>query len=234
MPRQRTLKCTLVAGALWLTLSLDAGGSDRAAYTLDAPDWLRAVGRLTVPGSDNVDGDSRHREENCSASLIGRETIVTAWHCFEFYQDLSRDPVFTLPNAPQPTPVVARRIAQGGSMSADWALLRLEQPILDVKPIPVARYDASLHESRFALAGYARDEPLGQRGQALTWQAECLQTIHEYTRVGIDCVTFKGASGGPVVAGGRLIGVISEGDGAAVTYFVPSNLFMLNLRLHRR
>lgn len=119
-------------------------------------------------------------------------------------------------------------------MSADWALLRLEQPILGVKPIPVAAYNAGPNDSRLALAGYARDEQLGRRGQTLTWEAECLQTTQERVRVGIDCVTFKGASGGPVVAEGRLIGVISAGDGAAVTYFVPSNLFMLNLRLHRR
>jgi V8-like Glu-specific endopeptidase len=224
----------LAVGTMWMIFITPAGIAGRVAYTAHAPDWLLAVGRLTVPGRDTVDGEARYREENCSASLIGPQTIVTAWHCFEFYTDLSRDPVFTLPNAPRPDPVVARRVADGGGMAADWALLRLETPILNVTPIPVARYDAVLRDSRFALAGYARDEELGQRGRILTWESQCLQTTQERTRVGIDCITYKGASGGPVVAQGRLIGVISAGDGAAVTYFVPSHLFMLNLRLHRR
>ena len=226
--RTFTLACLLVV------YSVAAESAGRVAYAPPAPDWLLAVGRLTVPGWDTVDGEHRHRDENCSASLIGPETIVTAWHCFEFYNDLSRDPVFTLPNAPQTARVVARRVAQGGSMSADWALLRLQQPILHVKPISVARYDAALDDAQLALAGFARDDRLGQGGRVLTWEAECRQTRHERFRVGTDCITFKGASGGAVVSRGQLIGVISAGDGAAVTYFVPSNLFMLNLRLHRR
>ena len=233
LPRMLRL-VIFTAGTLWLVLSAAASGAGRVAYSTHAPDWLVAVGRLTIPGEDIVDGEARYREENCSASLIGPRTVVTAWHCFEFYSDLSRDPVFILPNAPRTDPVAARRVADGGGMSADWALLHLERPIRGVTPIPVARFDANLDETVLALAGYARDEALGQRGRVLTWESECLQTTYERIRVGIDCVTYKGASGGPVVSRGRLIGVISAGDGTAVTYFVPSNLFMLNLHLHRR
>jgi hypothetical protein len=119
-------------------------------------------------------------------------------------------------------------------MSADWALLRLQQPIRDVDPIPVRRYAGASDRATLVLAGFARDQWLGDGGRNLTWQADCRQTANERYRMGTDCVTFKGASGGAVISGGQLVGVISAGDGEGVTYFAPSSLFMLNLRLHRR
>jgi V8-like Glu-specific endopeptidase len=225
----------ILAFFLVVAVSQHAAGGGRSLYTPAAPDWLQAVGQLTVPGYDIVDGRQRHRDENCSATLVGPETIVTAWHCFEFYRDLSRDPLFTLPHAPVSTPIVARRLADGGGMSADWALLRLQQPVHGVAPVPIRRYSSSLPEgATLALAGYARDSLLGAGGQALTWQADCRQTEPGRIRVGTDCVTYKGASGGAVVVGGHLVGVISAGDSLGVTYFAPSNLFILNLRLHHR
>lgn len=160
--------------------------------------------------------------------------MLTAWHCFEFYRDLSRDALFTLPYAPRPRQVAARRLTDGGGMSADWALLRLQQPILDVNPIPVRRYGATLEPATLVLAGFARDSELGNGGRNLTWEANCHLTANELYRVGTNCVTFKGASGGAVVSQGELVGVISAGDGEGVTYFAPSSLFMLNLRLHHR
>ncbi len=142
--------------------------------------------------------------------------------------------MFTLPNAPQPTRVLARRLVDGGGMKADWALLRLQQPIHFVKPVPVQRYGIDHGKVPLVLAGFARDYPLGDGGKTLTWEADCRQTDLENHRVGTSCITYKGASGGAVVAGGHLVGVISAGDGEAVTYFAPSSLFMLDLRLHRR
>ena len=219
---------------LWLATGQPAASSERVAYTPSAPAWLRAVGRLTVPGFETVDGKRRHRDENCSASLVGPQTVVTAWHCFEFYRDLSRDALFTLPHAPRPRQVAARRLTDGGGMSADWALLRLQRPIHDVDPIPVRRYSNTLEPATLALAGFARDRALGKGGRNLTWEANCRLTATERNRVGTNCVTFKGASGGAVVSQGELVGVISAGDGEGVTYFAPSSLFMLNLRLHYR
>ena len=233
LPAMR-VAASIVISALWLAAGQSATSSERAAYTSSAPPWLRAVGQLTVPGYETVDGERRHREENCSASLVGPETVLTAWHCFEFYRDLSRDALFTLPLAPRPRQVAARRLTDGGGMSADWALLRLQQPIEDVTPIPVGRYRNTLDSATLVLAGFARDQWLGDGGRNLTWEANCRQTANERYRVGTDCVTFKGASGGAVVSEGKLVGVISAGDGEGVTYFAPSSLFMLNLRLHHR
>lgn len=218
--------------AIGLSLAVCANATERSAFSADAPQALRAVGKLTVPGHDRVDGNRRHRDENCSASLVGPRTILTAWHCLEYYSDLSRDPVFTLPLVSEQDPVPATRLADGGSMDADWALLRLSRPIRSVEPLPVLSLPAAAH--RVLLAGYARDAQLGAGGARLTWQGDCRLVELGPHGVGTDCVTYKGASGGAVLFEGAIVGVISAGDSAETTWFVPSRNFLSPLRLHAR
>jgi hypothetical protein len=221
----------------WLTAVLIAvapASSGRSAFTAESPDWLRAVGKLTVPGQELVDGERRSREENCSATLVGPATILTAWHCLEYYRDLSHDPMFSLPNVPQQKPLPARRLADGGGMHADWALLRLQKPVRSVVPIAIIQYPVTSSPVSFLLAGFARDAGPGNGGQALTWEQDCRQIVNEGYRVGVDCVTHRGASGGPILAQGKLVGVVSAGDRETTTYFAPSSLFIASYRLHRR
>lgn len=208
---------------------LTAGG-ERTAFSAAAPQQLRAVGKLTVPGSDRVAGERRHRDENCSAALVAPRTILTAWHCLEYYNDLSREPLFSLPHAPGQQPVPARRLADGGGMDADWALLRLAQPITDIAPLAVV----PLAGGQVLVAGYARDDELGRGGATLTWQAGCRLVDTGPRGVATDCVTYKGASGGVVMSGGGIVGVISAGDGTAQTWFAPSSGFIDPLRAHAR
>ncbi|MDJ0876996.1 MAG: trypsin-like serine protease [Halieaceae bacterium] len=222
----------LVAG--WLVVNVQA--SEREVFDAQSPQVLQAVGKLTVPGHDRVDGRRRSREENCTASLVAPSTILTAWHCLEYYSDLSRDPQFALPGVMGGDTVAATRIADGGGMEADWALLRLARPIRQVDPLPVTK-TAAPDNARLLLAGYARDTGLGNRGEHLTWQANCRLRDREITRVGTDCVTYKGASGGPVLLNGHVVGVISAGDSEERTYFAPfaaSNRFFSLYRLHAR
>ena len=217
----------LFTTALLLALTAATGASERAAFDDSAPQILRAVGKLSVPGHDRVDGRRRQRDENCSASLVAPDTILTAWHCLEYYRDLSRDPVFSLPHVPGQPPVAAYSASDGGGMGADWAVLKLYRPIRSVPPLPVGRFNDDT--GNLLLAGYARDEGLGAGGSHLTWQADC--RLVQAARPMTDCVTYKGASGGPVLAAGRIVGVISEGDSRERTFFVPTTVFFNRLRV---
>ncbi len=232
-PPSFTVVLCLILLAAPLAAPLLAANAERGVFDATSPQALRAVGKLRVPGYDRVDGRRRFREENCSASLVAPSTILTAWHCLEHYTDLSRDPEFSLLQGPEPVTVAATRLADGGGMDADWALMRLARPIRSVGPLPVDNADTP-PSARVLLAGYARDQGLGQGGERLTWQAGCRLTEREPWRIGTDCVTYKGASGGPVLLEGRVVGVISAGDSEQRTYFAPSSRFFSLFRLHAR
>ncbi len=226
-----TLSFLFIPTLLCLLLAPLPANAERAAFDVNAPQLLRAVGKLSVPGHDRVDGRRRQRDENCSASLVAPDAILTAWHCLEYYRDLSRDPLFSLPNVPGQEPVAARRISDGGGMMADWALLKLMRPIRSVEPLPVRRYSPSSGE--LLLAGFARDAGPGAGGEHLTWQGGCRLMAGDLP--GTNCRTFRGASGGPVLSGGYIIGVISARDEEQRTLFAPSTVFLSDLRpyIHR-
>ena len=62
--------------------------------------------------------------------------FVTAWHCLDGYDALLRPMLLTIG---QREPVPMRVLASGGSMSADWALLRADEPIEDLHWISSAQ-----------------------------------------------------------------------------------------------
>ena len=105
----------------------------REFFSNTSPAWLLAVGKLQVPGIKFEQGIRRNHWENCSATLVTQSvgnranTIVTAWHCLEFYTDLSKTITFTLPEHGFSTE--AYRLADGGGMDADWAVLRLQHKV---------------------------------------------------------------------------------------------------------
>ncbi|MEP5766619.1 MAG: serine protease [Halieaceae bacterium] len=222
---------------LFLLLTPGLAFSDaqpRAAFDKHSPQNLRAVGKLIVPGHRLVAGERLAHQQDCSASLIGPSTILTAWHCLEYYRDLSRDPQFTLANLPGQPAISAYRLADGGGMQADWALLRLHSPVRGVPPLPVSAAGTIDTGEGLLLAGYAADEAIGRGGEVLSWQAHCLLTEPRPGQLASDCVTYKGASGGPVMTAQGIVGVISSGDGSSSTYFVPSTRFLSAVRLYRR
>jgi V8-like Glu-specific endopeptidase len=220
--------------SLLVFLALAAEADPRRQFTADSPTWLSAVGKLTVPGQRFEQGERLHYREDCTATLIGARTILTAWHCLEYYRDVSHDIVFRLPRSTGGENRRAHRLADGGGMSADWALLRLDRPISDIAPVPVRmEFNASV-DSPISIAGYSRDDGLGAGGSILTWQSACTITDNEWYRVATDCLAYKGASGGPALFEGAIIGVISAGDGQGRTYYAPSSSFRSAIRLHRR
>ncbi len=220
--------------SLWLLFASSVQAEQRQLYDENSPVWLTAVGTLSVPGHRFESGERLHHHENCSATLVGPRTILTAWHCLEFYRDLSQTIVFTLPYMPQQPHWRATRLANGGGMSADWALLRLERAVSGVVPLPVHGYFNTDSTVAISMAGYSRDAGLGNGGANLTWQATCQVTANEQFRVATNCQAYKGASGGPVISNGKIIGVISAGDGEELTYYAPSSRFTSALRLYLR
>ena len=88
-----SLLLTIVMGSAETTASEP---DTRLVFGSTSPQWLRAVGRLQVSASRYKNGRKEHHLEDCSATLVtdgsgsSADTVVTAWHCLEFYRDLSR------------------------------------------------------------------------------------------------------------------------------------------------
>lgn len=208
------------------------------ASTAAVPHVLRAVGRLDIPGSRVEDGLRRHYREHCSGTLlaapdaVAAALVLTAWHCLDYYTDLSRTIRFGLQAADGALHwLPARVIADGGSMAADWALLRLQ------RPLPLERFVAARVSARapragdaFTMAGFpAATRTPGSR-RRLRYHAGCRSTGHAGADLLTNCLARKGASGGAVFSGDRLVGVVSRGDGAGRSIFVPTARFRGRLR----
>jgi hypothetical protein len=219
----------------------------RRVYTDTAPAWLRAVGKLQVPGHKYQDGRRAHHREDCSATLVAQpastkaDTIITAWHCLEFYSDLSKPITFTLlPGSDQGVGSEAYRVADGGGMHADWAILRL------TKAIPADQIAAlSIHWERanaglpITMAGYSRDSGIGNHGERLSFDPGCAITRQVAGSSESNCTAHKGSSGGAVVqlsplGKAHICGVISQGNGVGLSTFVPVDDFRnaINQHLH--
>jgi len=199
-----------------------------------APAWLRAVGRLQVPGSRIEQGWHRHYREDCSATLVSRgaagraDVIVTAWHCLEHYRDLARPITFTLRSGePGEQAYEAHRLADGGGMHADWAILRLTRPVPAPVAAPLGVDPGPADTARpISMVGYPGPTTGIVDGPRLAWDPRCRITDGSGATHESDCIAFKGASGGAVVQLSqdgvpRLTGVISSGDQAGLSRFVP-------------
>ena len=226
------------------TLSEDS----RQVYTEAlSPIWLRAIGKLQVPGTKIIRGRPSHHREDCSGTLVANpgkahaNTVITAWHCLEFYNDLSKRITFTLlPDSPDPLELEAYRLADGGGMYADWAILRLQQPIArtQIAAMTVHPSEAKKDDS-IIMAGYSTDEQLGRHGKKLTYDADCKITEHSRSGGDSNCYAYKGASGGAVVFLSNkdeawFWGVISQGDGVGFSTYVPVTGFRNAISLHLR
>lgn len=219
----------------------------RHIYSGESPDWLRAVGKLQVPGHKYQDGRRAHHREDCSATLVARprstraDTIVTAWHCLEFYRDLSKPIIFTLlPGSRDSIASEAYRLADGGGMHADWAILRLYDavPVSSVNPMTIHPEQADPGRP-IIMAGYSRDRAVGNNGDHLSYDPDCAITHQSQRSSDSNCTAHKGSSGGAVTqvspAGDpRICGVISQGNGVGLSTFVPINGFRHALTQHLR
>ena len=239
----------LLAAATLLAPPALAGPDEdsRQVRTASSPAWLAAVGRLQVPGSKFSEGRRRHHREDCSATLVASrpgdrsDTIITAWHCLEFYHDLSKPIRFLLPGEAMTGPGrEAYRVADGGGMRADWAILRLHSAIpRQLAQAVLIDGDPADPLRPISMAGYSRDEGLGAGGEHLTVDLDCSITRQQSHSSESDCWAYKGASGGAVVQLSTegvpvLRGVISQGNGAGFSSYVPTGHFRSAVRQHIR
>jgi len=188
---------------------------------------LSSVGRLQVPAQRFSEGYARHYDERCSATLVSTDPravrsdlILSAWHCLEDYRDLSRPVVFEAASGHR---VQARLLASGGGMHSDWALLRLATPL--ARPAHLGSEYEYAGRS-LMMAGYPLQSLNAEK--QLTTASGCRVTGVAGHDLRSDCVLQKGASGGGVfsaTAGGAYLGVISRGDGASQSIFVPASRF---------
>ncbi|GAB3270490.1 trypsin-like serine peptidase [Parahaliea aestuarii] len=231
--------CLLVA--LLLPGPSVAEPDPRRSFTAgESPDWLRAVGRLVVPGIKLEDGRRRHHTERCSATLIQShrgqqaDTIVTAWHCLEYYEDLSQRILFQLTDSEgQLLEIEARHLADGGDIDADWAIMRLQQAV-PAAAVPALAVSEATSVSSLVMAGFSRDSGIGMAGRQLSYDPACEITREEALFSDSNCRAYKGASGGAVIqldsdGTPELTGVISQGDGEGLSRYIPVGIFRRTL-----
>lgn len=232
----------VVALLLAWVLAAPSPADPRRIYDGTTNPWLDAVGHLHVPGQSRLSGRRVHHREDCSATLLalpGRasaDTVVTAWHCLERYGDLSKPILFSLHGQ---APIEARRLADGGGMYADWALLRLQRPVPGAQARALAVHPAEADAALpLSMAGYSRDHENGAGDRLLSYDPACHIRGRERGYTETDCSALKGASGGAVVqvAAGQPMycGVVSAGDGAGRSRYVPVALFRQALQRHLR
>jgi hypothetical protein len=210
-----------------------------------SPAWLDAIVRLQVPGTRDLGGKRKHYLEDCSATLVSAypkrraDTLITAWHCLEMYKNLGKSLTVTLTtNEGTDLTREVYRLADGGGMHADWAILRLYEapPAGSVTALSIHPETAD-RDRPITMAGFSRDAGLGGGGEFLTFDPACRITAIEHNATATDCAAHKGSSGGAVVqissSGTPLLaGVISQGNGDGYSSFVPVAHFRTVLEQH--
>ncbi len=242
-----------ISHALWplcftaITLAPSPAQADsRNTFDHNSPNWLRAVGKLQIPGVKFNHGRAQNHREDCSATLVvksstaqenrqGANTIITAWHCLEYYSDLSKEITFTLLyGTPDSFSTRATRLSDGGGMRGDWAVLRLVNavPISKVAGLVVHPGRANPNKD-ITMAGYSRSTT----NKRLSYDLACSITTQAQGRgpSATNCNALKGASGGAVIQlsdEGKplLAGVISQGNSESLSLFVPVSNFRPAIR----
>ena len=179
----------------------------------------------------------RHFTEHCTAVAITpgpNSLFVSAWHCFDDYRSTIMPIQLIDPRSAKR--VQMKLLDTGGSMQEDWALLTPDSPFTIDTWIPISTTPHHIGQPLIA-AGFA-PQPNQSGDEAveryLLADAACSVIDGSAHPPASDCVAKKGASGGAMIAltdsgSARLQGIISAGDGQAVSYFYPAPLLIHRL-----
>ena len=236
-PAPRLLVNIGLAAALFSATMTALGADPRAPLPEHVGGWQRALFPLSIPVTRLTEGRMRHFTEHCTAVAVtpGPNSIfVSAWHCFEHYRSTILP--IQLVNPYTVTPIPMKLLESGGSMQEDWALLTPVSSLTVDTWIPISTTRHHIGQPLIA-AGFA-PQPNQSGDEAveryLLADAACAVINGSTHPPASDCVARKGASGGAIIAltdsgSARLQGIISAGDGEAVSYFYPAPLLIRRL-----
>jgi len=179
-------------------------GSREHASETEPQSWQSAVVSLRVPTRRLVNGERSHHEEICSGTVISHKptTVLTAWHCFDGYDDLSNPPMVLINGLWHQ----GRLRQHGKSMQADWAILTVKGNH-DVSRVNIDTSSQYLQLGRkIIVAGFDKTDA-GER--QLIIEHDCTIAALAEQWISSDCSAKRGASGGPIlVRDGPTIAVI--------------------------
>ena len=210
------------------SIALSARADRAPDPSLENEAWAQAVVEIEVPITRRVDGYLRHFIERCSATVVSpgpNPRLVSAWHCFEGYDELAAPAIARTDTGT----ISLELLASGGSMLEDWAVLRGTDKWTPSAWMPISRTEAKAGK-RISAVGFARPPakaPTNFTERAVLIDPDCRVTHDESLPVASNCVVQQGASGGAVVGrtasgGMRVFGIISAGDSQSVSYFFPT------------
>ena len=233
----RLLVNIALAAALFLATMTAPSADPRTPLPEHVGGWQRALFPLRIPVTRLTEGRTRHFTEHCTAVAItpGPNILfVSAWHCFDDYRSTITPIQLIDPRSAKP--VQMKLLETGGSMQEDWALLTPDSPFNIDTWIPISTTSHHIGQ-RLIAAGFA-PQPNQNGDEAadryLLADAACSVIDGSAHPPASDCVARKGASGGAMIAltdsgSARLQGIISAGDGEAVSYFYPAPLLIRRL-----
>ena len=192
--------------------------------------WQRALFPLRIPVTRLIEGRMRHFTEHCTAVAVTpgpNSLFVSAWHCFEDYRSTITPIQLIDPDTATPVPI--RLLETGGSMQEDWALLTPDPPLSIDSWIPISDTPHHIGQPLIAVGFAPQPDQTGDDAvqRYLLADIACSVIDADIHPPASDCVAKKGASGGAMIAltdsgSARLQGIISAGDGEAVSYFYPA------------
>lgn len=194
--------------------------------------WQHAILPLSVPVERRQHQQRRALIEDCSATVIATRPVrlLSAWHCFDGYNDLTKPPLVTTPAGT----MALRLIASGGSMLADWALLEAASPTVDASlsklPSLAVAPLQDMPNAAVMMVGFSHVG--GDQHRQLRADMHCKANTLGSHWVRSDCLAYKGASGGPVMQkinnNWRVVGVVSAKDDSGTRLFTPVPRRLLN------